>query len=122
MKHLTAKDLINSTEIDDALRHCLLIEVSKHPGMRVYSDKHGRLIVKTPGGVRVPAWRLCEVKAMWVQHIEHAPLNDEQRYTILSVLLSDATGTSYIEPLADGTGVSVVMPSPSPLPPTPTKH
>jgi hypothetical protein len=116
---LSAADLVNADHLDPDLRDCLLGDLIKHDRMQVYENKFGALMVRTPGGIRVPAWRLCAVRSMWVAHVEYAPLDERDKITIMNLLLNDPTASSYVEPVPGG--VRLVTPQ-LVRPTTPTKH
>jgi hypothetical protein len=117
--HLSPADIANFDHLDPDLRDCLLAELAKHADMRVYEDEYFMLWVKTPGGIELPGWRLCEIRAMWADHVEDAPITDEKKFAILQLLLNDPTASTFVMPLPDG-GVSVVLAVAGPE--APTKH
>jgi hypothetical protein len=71
--------------------------------------RKGRLFFKGKNGFEIPCERLCEIKARWVELVEHADLPEEEKWLIFTMLIC---GDARIEEVP-GLGLKVTLP-PSP--------
>ena len=87
---------------------CIEAELATLPGARLIKRK-GRLFLKGKNGFEIPLARLCEIKARWVELVEHADLPEEEKWLIFTMLIC---GDARLEEVP-GLGLKVTLP-PSP--------
>ena len=80
------EESVDIGEIDAGLRACIE-ELASLPGSRLVKRK-GRLFLKGKNGFEILVERLCEIKARWVELVEHAPMSEEDKWKIFTLLLT----------------------------------
>jgi len=81
------EEAVDIGEIDAPLRACIETELASLPGSWVVKRK-GRLFLKGENGFEIPLERLGEIKARWVELVEHAPMSDEDKWKIFALLIT----------------------------------
>jgi len=99
------EERVDIGEIDAGLRACIEEELASLPGAHLIKRK-GRLFLKGKNGFEIPLARLCEIKARWVELVEHADLPEEEKWLIFTMLIC---GDARIEEVP-GLGLKVTLP------------
>jgi len=78
---------VDLSTIDPQLRACIEQELASLPGAYVIERK-GRLFLKGKNGFEILLERLCEMKAQWCALVEHAPMSDDDKWKIFTLMMA----------------------------------
>src|SRR5215471_923756 len=98
---------VDLSTIDPQLRACIEQELASLPGAYVIERK-GRLFLKGKNGFEILLERLCEMKAQWCALVEHAPMSDDDKWKIFTLMMAHEDARLEEVP---GLGLKVTLPA-----------